>query len=106
MQSVVGEVHAMTTTFRMLIVAGVLAAGAPASAACRWFGTQIDCGGVRIGTQAAAEPDYAGSLRLQSFQGSWALPGDRTVPARPLQGQNIGTDPGLCRQIGNETYCY
>src|SRR5262245_4089706 len=102
----------MTTTVRALIVAGVLAAGAPASAACRWFGTQLDCGlgesGVRFGTQAAAEPRYAGALQFHAFQGSWALPGDRTTPARPLQVQvqDVGSDPRLCRQIGNETYCY
>jgi hypothetical protein len=40
-----------------------------ASAACRWFGTQLECdlGGsqVLIGTQELAEPVYAGALTPQ-----------------------------------------
>ena len=96
----------------VLIVLGVLTAAAPAFAACRWFGTQMECelgeSRVVIGTQAAEEPGYARSFRLQPFHGNDALPDDSPAPGRPfqIQLQDVGVDPGLCRRIGNETYCY
>src|SRR3989442_7347195 len=54
------------TRLSVLIMVGVLAAAPRASAACRWFGTQVECdlwgSRVVIGTQAAEEPTHAGSL--------------------------------------------
>ena len=50
------------TRLPMLVMAGVLAAAPRASAACRWFGTQLECdvgaSRVVIGTQAAEAPTY------------------------------------------------
>jgi hypothetical protein len=99
-------------TFSTLLVLAALAAAAPASAACRAFGTQIECdlgnGRIALGTQTAAEPGYAGSIRPQPFHGSSELLAERPALGRPLQLdlQNVGADPRLCRRIGNETYCY
>jgi len=95
-----------------LITICTLAVASPASAACRWFGTQLECdlgaNRVLMGTQRAHEPTYAGSLTPQAFRGTDALLVIR--PALPrsfqLQLQDIGADPSLCRKIGNETYCY
>ena len=43
--------------------------------------------------------------RASAFQGNGRV-GRRPAHDRPLdlELQNIGTDPGPCRQIGNETY--
>jgi hypothetical protein len=96
----------------VLIMVCVLAAASHASAACRWFGTQLDCdlgaSRVVIGTQAADEPTYARSFRLQPFHGTDRFLDDRAASALPfeLELQDIGADPSLCRRIGNETYCY
>jgi hypothetical protein len=96
----------------VLTLLGVLIAGGPASATCRWFGTQIECGlggsRVVIGTQTAVEPSYARSFRPRPFHGGGGLPDDGAAPAPPfrLQLQDVGVDPRLCRRIGNETYCY
>jgi hypothetical protein len=98
-------------TFSTLLVLAALAA-APASAACRAFGTQIDCdlgnGRIAIGTQTATEPTYAGSIRPQLLHGGGELLADRPALGRPLKLdlQDVGVDPTLCRRIGNETYCY
>jgi hypothetical protein len=95
-----------------LAVVGVLLIGAPVSAVCRPFGTQVECEGrmsrLVLGTQTSRAPTYARSLRPQAFQGSWRLGDGRAALERPLQLdlQDIGTDPNLCRRIGNETYCY
>ena len=101
------------TRFLLALMAVGLLAGAPqASAACRWFGTQLDCdlGGrqLLLGTQAVAEPAYAGTLRPQPIQGSDELLDNGAVPESPLRLnlQNVGVDPSSCRRIGNETYCY
>jgi hypothetical protein len=55
----VGVFTAMTR-LSIVIIVGVLAAAPRASAACRWFGTQLEChvGASRLvmGTQAAKEP--------------------------------------------------
>jgi hypothetical protein len=97
---------------RVLIMVGVLAVAAHASAACRWFGTQLECGvatsRVVIGTQAAYEPIYARSFPIHPFQGGSGLREDRAVPGRrfEIDLQDVGADPRLCRKIGNETYCY
>jgi hypothetical protein len=95
----------------MLVMAVVLAIAPRASAACRPFGTQLECDvgskRVLIGTQATAQPTCASSLPILSFAGDDCL---QNEPAPPhelrIQLQDIGTDPQLCRKIGNETYCY
>jgi hypothetical protein len=105
----------MTRFLLALMGFGLLAAAPQASAACRWFGTQLECpiGGsqLSIGTQAAAEPFYANPLRPRGLQGSDGLDellDDRAVSEWPvrLDLQNVGVDPRLCRKVGNETYCY
>src|SRR5438093_539456 len=102
----------MTRFLLALLALGLFGATPEASAACRWFGTQLECdlGGshVLIGTQKMAEPAYAGALRLQPLQRSDGLPDASAAPERPfrLDLQNVGVDSGLCRKLGNETYCY
>jgi len=104
------EVAAMMRFPLALMTLGLLAAAAQAPAACRQFGTQLECdlsgSQLLIGTQAAAAPTHAGAPQPQLLQG-----GDldfRPVPRWPfrLELQNVGVDPSLCRRIGNETYCY
>ena len=100
------------TRLPILLMVGVLAAAPRASAACRWFGTQVECdlwgSRVVIGTQAAEEPTHAGSLPIRSFHGNRGFPDDHTASRHPLEIelQDFGADPSLCRKIGNETYCY
>ena len=99
----------MMPRLRVLIVAGLLGASS-AHARCGIFGTQVECGlgtGVAVvGTQVADEADA--SVRFHSLQGSArpflerARPEDRVL----IEVQNVGTDPSLCRRIGNEGYCY
>jgi len=102
----------MTRFLLALMALGLFGATPQASAACRWFGTQLECdlgeSQVLIGTQKMAEPAYAGALRPQPLQRSDGLLDARAVPERPLRFdlQNVGVDPGLCRKLGNETYCY
>ena len=102
----------MTRLLLVLTALVLLGTATQAPAACRRFGTQLECslGGSQllIGTQAAAEPAYAGALRPQPLQASDGLLDDRPPPRWPLrlQLQNVGVDPSLCRKIGNETYCY
>jgi len=97
---------------RVLIMVGVLAVAAHASAACQWFGTQVECGvgasRVVIGTQAATVPTYARSLPIPLFHGDSGLREDRAAPWRrfEIDLQDVGADPSLCRKIGNETYCH
>jgi hypothetical protein len=101
----------MTKRFRFVLAFALLAGGRSADAACGWFGTQLECAlgsaGVVIGTQTAADPAYATSVRPWSFGGDDHLLDDRR-PTTPfgLQLQDIGTDPTLCHRFGNETYCY
>ena len=94
----------------VLMALVLLGTATEAPAACRRFGTQLECalGGSQllIGTQAEAAPAYAGAPRPQLLQG-----GDLDFRPRPrwpfrLELQNVGVDPSLCRKIGNETYCY
>src|SRR5438445_11286928 len=99
--------------FALVLMALVLLGTATrAPAACRRFGTQLECAlgasQLLIGTQAAAEPAYARTLRPQLLQGGDRLLDDRPPPRWPLRLdlQNVGVDPSLCRRIGNETYCY
>ena len=100
------------TRLLVLIMVGVLAAAPRASAACLWFGTQLECDvGARrlvIGTQAAEEPIHPTSLPIRSFHGESGFPDDQVASRRPfkIELQDFGGDPALCRQIGNETYCY
>jgi hypothetical protein len=98
---------------RSLLAAMVLslAVAAQASAACGWFGTQIECnlGGtpVSLGTQTAAEPTGTGALPVHAFAGSGDLFGDRPAPRLfAIELQNYGARPGSCVRLGNETYCY
>jgi hypothetical protein len=100
------------TRFAVLIMVGMLAAASGASAACRWFGTQLECdvgaSRVLIGTQTAEEPTHARPFPILPFRGERGLP-DRYAASRfPLEIdlQDYGADPGLCRKIGNEIYCY
>jgi hypothetical protein len=102
----------MTRFLFALMALGLLGAAPQASAACRWFGSQLECdiGGSQLllGTQAAAEPAYVGALRPQPIHGSNELLSLGAVPEAPLRLnlQNVGVDPNSCRRIGNETYCY
>jgi hypothetical protein len=96
----------------LALTAVALFAVPPASAACRWCGTQYRCrlGTTRltIGTQAAGEATCTGSLPIRPFHGPEGLPGKSAAARRffEIALQNFGTDPSLCRKIGNETYCY
>jgi hypothetical protein len=101
----------MTSRLPLLIVLGVLAGPVRAGAACHWFGTQLDCrvGDSRlvIGSQTADPTRSATSLRPQTLQGDGGLLARRPAPAAiGLSLQDVGTDPSLCRRIGNEGYCY
>ncbi|SRR6059036_1129125 len=102
----------MTRFLFALLALGLFGATPQASAACRWFGTQLECnlGGsqVLIGTQEVAEPVYAGALTPQLLQRSDALLDARAVPERSFRFnlQNFGVNAGFCRKWGNETYCY
>ena len=95
-----------------MMMIGVLGVPPGASAACRWFGTQLQCdvGSTRmvIGTQAAEQASPAGSLPIQSFHGGIGLSHDDAAYRGPFEIdlQDVATDPSLCRRIGNETYCY
>ena len=87
------------TRLSVLIMVGVLAAAPRASAACRWFGTQVECDlwGSRVR-----------SFPIRSFHGDSGVPNDHAASRRPfeIELQDFGAEPGLCRKIGNETYCY
>ena len=95
-----------------LIMVGALAAPPGASAACRWFGTQLECElrgrQVVIGTQVAAEPAYRDSFPIRAFRGDAPLTDDHAAPPLPfaIELQDFGADPRDCGSIGNETYCY
>jgi hypothetical protein len=95
----------------MLMLAAVLAIAPRVSAACRPFGTQLECdvgtSRVVIGTQATAQATRAPSFPCLSFAGDACFRNDPASP-RGLQVrlQDVGIDPQLCRKIGNETYCY
>jgi hypothetical protein len=69
----------------------------------------LGTGEVVIGTQVADEPRHADtSIRFHSLQGTARPFVDRARPAERgrIELQDIGTDPSLCRRIGNESYCY
>src|SRR5690242_5730341 len=97
---------------RILTMIALICAAPGTSAACRWFGTQLECdfptGRVMVGTQAAAEPTYGTSIPIHAFGAGRGLPGERAASrhALDIQVQDVGADPSLCRTIGNETYCY
>ena len=96
----------------MLIMLAVLATAPRASAACTWFGTQLECdvgtSRVTLGTQTADEPTYARAFPIHSFNGDRGLPDDHAASQRAfeIKLQDFGADPSLCRRIGNENYCY
>lgn len=102
----------MSRFLSALVVVGVVGAASQSPAACRWFGTQLECalGGsqVSIGTQTAHEPAYAGTFQPERLHGRGVLFDGLALPTWPLrlEIQNIGSDAGLCRKLGNETYCY
>jgi hypothetical protein len=98
--------------FGVLVVIAVLAVAPHASAACRRFGTQLQCNvgssWVVIGTQTAEEPRAARAFPVQPFQGGRGFDDGAVASRRPfeIEVQNFADDPALCRKIGNETYCY
>jgi hypothetical protein len=101
-----GEVsHEMRRLLPMMMI-GVLGVPHGASAAYRWFGTQLQCdvGSTRIvvGTQAAEEAPPAASLPTQSFHGGVGFPHDDAASRGPFEIdlQDFATDPSLCRRIG------
>src|SRR5213594_3506905 len=95
------EVTLMRPFLPGLIAFGLLCAATRAPAACRWFGTQLECDlGSRqlvIGTQTAAHPGHATPLRPQPLSGGDGLFEGRAVPDWPLriELQNVGTDARL-----------
>ena len=94
----------------VLVMAAGLAIAPRVSAACRQFGTQLECdvgsNRVVIGTQAEP-PTCRTSFSVLSFAGDVCLPNEPAPPHEfGIQLQDVGTDPQLCRKIGNETYCY
>ena len=95
----------------VVLALGVLGAPLQAMAACRRYGTQLECvlGGRQlvIGTQREADPAYTGEFRPQTFQATRLVDG-RSRFARPfrIELQNVARDPGLCWRLGDETYCY
>ena len=101
----------MTARLPLLIVLGVLAGPVRADAICHWYGTQLDCraGDSRlvIGSQTADPTRSATSLHPQMLQGDGGLLSRRPSPASiGFSLQDVGSDPSLCRRIGNEGYCY
>ena len=95
----------------VIVMAAVLAIAPRVSAACLPFGTQLECdvGPNRVvgGTQAAAQPTCAPSFSVFSLAGDVCFANEPAPPHElSIQVQDIGTDPQLCRKIGNETYCY
>ena len=96
----------------VVVALGVLGAPLQAAAACRRYGTQLECvlGGRQlvIGTQREGEPAYAGEFRPQTFQATRRAFDEGARFARPfrIEVQNVARDPGLCWRLGDETYCY
>jgi hypothetical protein len=104
--------RSLLTVSMTMMMMGVLGVPPRASAACQWFGTQLQCnvGSTRIvaGTQAAEAPSTASPFPIQSFQGDTGFWHDDAASRGPFEFdlQDFGTDPSLCRRFGNETYCY
>ena len=102
----------MTRLTSAVMALALLAGATPSSAGCRWFGTQLECDlsgrQVLIGTQAEHEPVYVGVFRPAGLLGGGGLLPDPVAPDRAfrVELQNVGKDPSLCREIGNEIYCY
>ena len=100
----------------VLIMVCVLTAPSYAFAACRFFGTQLDCdlrgNRVVIGTQAAGAPPYAKSPPPRP-SGLDRPQDDGAAPAPPFElelqdvdpGPSLGADLSVCRDIEDETYC-
>jgi len=96
----------MMRTVLALLVLGM--AAVPASAACRWAGTQLDCsvGGtpVLIGTPVGGDqPDT--SPGLQAFDGRLGLGRDSDA-SFGVTLQHFDPNAIHCWQLGNERYCY
>lgn len=100
------------TKSRLLIAAAVLGLATQASAACGWYGTQLECrfGGsdVLVGTQNVDRPTRVRGFEPQALRAGAPLLEDRPLSTSFLRVelQNVGTAPGLCHKVGNETYCY
>src|SRR2546427_13178618 len=94
----------------VLMALVLLGAATEAPAACRRFGTQLECdlGGSQllIGTPAAPAPAHGSSPRPQLLPGG--DPHDRPPPRWPLPPavQNGGGGPSPCRRVGDETCLY
>src|SRR5215470_9542387 len=104
----------MTTRFAATMLVTLLAGASEASAACGWFGTQLECrlgsSEVVIGTQTADDPVRGTTLRPSALFGGGRLPEDRSQSATRfrLEFQNFVDDPTRCRKIesAEDTYCY
>jgi len=92
----------MTRLVLAVMALGLLAAATPSSAACRWFGTQLECdlGGnqVLIGTQTEDEPAYLRPFRPAGLYGGGALlpgPGSTrsALPVRAAERQAPSQPP-------------
>src|SRR5947199_9557534 len=99
----------MTRFLLGLMALGLFGATPQASAACRWFGTQLQCdlGGnqVLIRTQQVAQPPYAGALRTHPLLENGQRLAASALPERPLLGrdpQNIRDCPRFPQNWGNE----
>jgi hypothetical protein len=104
------KAHMMKSLFTMLGVLALLGTATHTSAACRRFGTQLECDlGDRelvIGTQVEAQPGYARAFHPNLLTSGTDVFDDRAAAPLRLELQNVGTDPGLCWKLGNETHCH
>lgn len=94
----------------VVVALGTLVFPMSAAAACRRYGTQLECvlagRPFVIGTQREHDPRYAGEFVPQTFQaGSFARRARVPGPFR-VEFQNVARDSGLCWRLGDETYCY
>jgi len=110
MAQIMHQVGVMMRFVLVLMALVLLGTATEAPAACRRFGTQLECD---LGASQPADRHASGSrARLRRGSAATAAPGgDLDFRPRPrwpfrLELQNVGVDPSLCRKIGNETYCY
>jgi hypothetical protein len=96
----------MMRTFLALLVLAITAV--PASAACRWAGTELDCsvGGtpLLIGSPMGGDQPNA-SPSLQGFSGRLGF-GAGQDSGFGLALQHFDPNAIHCWQLGNERYCY
>ncbi len=97
---------------RIAFVVGVLGLASAASAACRSYGTQLECGigstWLVVGTQAAEEPRPTTSVAIRAWHDGIRIGDDEAARRGRFQIhlQDFGADGTACRRVGNETYCY